>query len=232
MMTPEDVHRDVGAYALGVLEPRDTARFEEHLTLCRTCPRELAELSSVAALLSHVSADSLVFAERTARDPRRTEALVGRVRAERRRSRTRQGMTLAACLALIVAGAVVMVSMALGGGTGLPGAPPVSAAQKLHAVSASTGAEATLQVDKKKWGSQVVLEVDHVKGPVTCRLLAVSKDGRSEVVMGWSVPQQGYGTSTNPNPLVIYGGTDIAATDLSHFEVRTSDGALLVSVPT
>lgn len=230
MMTPEDVHRDVGAYALGVLDPRDSARFEEHLTLCRSCPRELEQLSSVAALLSHVSADSLVFAERSTREPRRVEALVGAVRKERRRIRTRHGLTLAACLVLIVAGAVVAMTFGMGQ-PGLPGVHTDPAAQKLHAVSQSTGTEATVQVEGQPWGSQVALQITHVKGPVACRLLAVDKNGRSEVVMGWSVPPEGYGTPAHPAPLLVHGGTDVDTANLARFEVRTVNGTLLVSVP-
>jgi hypothetical protein len=232
MMTPEDVHRDVGAYALGVLEPRDSARFEQHLAVCRSCPRELAELSSVAAVLSHVNVDSLAFADRAGRDPRRSEALPGAARVDRRHAPTRNWLTLAACVAMLVAGAVVAASLALGR-SGLPGAPPISpTAPKLHAVSNATGTEATVEMEPKRWGSQVTLQVTHVKGPVTCRLLAVSGTGRSEVVMGWTVPPEGYGTDAQPAPLVLYGGTDLPATDLVRFEVRTLGGALLVSVPT
>jgi anti-sigma factor RsiW len=234
MITPDDVHQDVGAYALGVLEPRDGARFEEHLTLCRSCPRELEQLSSVAALLSQVSVDSLVVAELSIRDPRRSEALVGAVRVDRRRTKARQGLTLAAGLALVVAGAVVAVSLGVGRGglPGLPGLPtPAATAPRLHAVSQSTGADATVQVEEKKWGSQVTLQVTHIKGPVACRLVAVSKTGQSETVMGWSVPPAGYGTAAQPAPLVVYGGTDLPAADLSRFEIRTVNGALLVSIP-
>jgi Putative zinc-finger len=231
MMTPEDVHRDVGAYALGILDRRDSARFEEHLMKCRSCSHELEELSSVAALLSHVDADSLVFAERSTRDPRRVDALVREVQAERRRAKAKQGLTLAACLALVIAGAVVSVSLGYGRAD-LPGLPRTSlAAQKLHAVNRSTGAEATVRVEPKRWGSQVTLQVTHVTGPATCRLVAVSKTGRSEVVMGWSVPPEGYGTPAQPDPLVLYGGTDLAPADLERFEVRTVNGNLVVSVP-
>jgi Putative zinc-finger len=232
MMAPEHVHRDVGAYALGVLDPRDSARFEEHLTLCRSCPRELEQLSSVVVLLSHVSADSLVFADRSARDPRRTDALVDAVRVERRRSRARHGLTLAACLALLVAGAVVAVSLWFGR-IGSPDSLALSpTADKRHAVNDSTGAEATVQVDGKRWGSVVTLEISHVRGPVVCHLMAISTDGRSEVVMGWSVPPEGYGTPANPRSLVVRGGTEIGASSLSRLEVRTTTGTLLVSVPT
>jgi hypothetical protein len=228
-MTPEDVHRDVGAYALGVLEPRESVRFEQHLTLCRSCPRELEQLSSVAALLSLVNGESLDFAERSTRDPRRSEALVGAVRTQRRHARTRQSLTLAACLALVIAGAVVAVSLGFGGRLGLP--VTSTTAENLHAVSQSTGVDATVQVDQKRWGSQVTLQITHIKGPVACRLMAVSRDGQSEVVMGWSVPSEGYGTVVQPSPLVLHGGTNLVRADLAGFEVRTINGALLVSVP-
>jgi hypothetical protein len=232
MMTPEDIHRDVGAYALGVLDSRDCARFEKHLMVCRSCPRELEELSSVAAILSRVDGESLAFAEHSTREPGKAEALVSAVRTDRRRPRSRQGLTLAACLALLITGALVAVSLGLGR-TGLPGLPPTSpTAQKLHSIDDVTGAEATVQMEPKRWGSQVTLQVARVKGPLRCRLVAVSKTGQSEVVMGWSVPPAGYGTATQPDPLVLHGGTDLQPGDLSRFEVRTVNGNLLVSVPT
>jgi hypothetical protein len=231
MMTPEEVHRDVGAYALGVLDPRDRARFEKHLMVCRSCPRELEEFSSVAALLSRVDADALAFAERSAHGPRGAESLLSTVRTERRRAGVRQHLTLAACLVLVIAGAVVAVGLGLGG-KGLPGVSPLSpAAQTLHAADRATGAEATVQMESKRWGSQVTLQMTRVNGPVACRLVAVSKAGRSEVVMGWSVPPDGYGTAIQPDPLVLHGGTDLQPDDLSRFEVRTVNGTLLVSVP-
>jgi anti-sigma factor RsiW len=37
-------HTDVGAYALGLLEPEDRRAFEEHLAGCPACAAELAEL--------------------------------------------------------------------------------------------------------------------------------------------------------------------------------------------
>ena len=233
MTTPDSVHRDVGAYALGVLDPRDSARFEEHLMLCHSCPRELEDLSPVAALLAQVDADSLLFADRSVRDPRRSDAVVGQMLAERRRGRFRRRLALAACLAVLGAGGGLAATGNLGP-IQLPGRQPAttSAAPKLHAVSQTTGADATVQVDAKKWGSQVTLEITRIKGPVSCRLLAVTKDGRSEVVMGWSVPPEGYGTSAHPPSLVLHGGTAIPRTDLSRLEVRTTGGTLLVSVPT
>jgi hypothetical protein len=234
MMTPESVHRDVGAYALGVLDPRDSARFEEHLAMCHQCPRELEQLSPVATLLSHVDMDSLMVAERSARDTNRSETLVSTVRAERRTATMRRRLTLAACLVVLMGAAGVLVSGRLDMLTGprQQNAPAVSAAPKLHAVSQQTATEASVWVDGKKWGSEVTLEIAHVTGPVTCRLVAVSRDGQSEILMGWNVPPEGYGTSEQPKSLLLHGSTAIARSDLSKLEVRTTSGSLLVSVPT
>jgi anti-sigma factor RsiW len=259
MMTPEDVHRDVGAYALGVLDPRDTARFERHLMACRSCPHELAELSPVAALLSQVDPREVALTAHPAPQPRKAEPRKAEprkaeprkaeprkaeprkadprnsgaaARTGRRRGGVRRALTLAACLALFVAGGVVAVSLGLTG-NGLPGVPAMSpVAQRLHAADPNTGADATVQMEAKRWGSQVTLRLARVDGPLVCRLVAVSKAGRSEVVMGWSVPPGGYGTTTRPEPLVLHGGTDLRPSDLSRLEIRTIAGALLVAVPT
>ena len=45
-------HQDVAAYALGVLEPGDAFRFEEHLAECVLCTVQLSDFSSVASAIS------------------------------------------------------------------------------------------------------------------------------------------------------------------------------------
>jgi anti-sigma factor RsiW len=44
MTTSDAPHWDVAAYALGVLDHRDTARFEDHLADCASCAVELESL--------------------------------------------------------------------------------------------------------------------------------------------------------------------------------------------
>ncbi|AXK37264.1 zf-HC2 domain-containing protein [Streptomyces armeniacus] len=44
-------HSDVGAYALGLLDGADTARFEEHLTDCTRCQGELDRMLGLRAVL-------------------------------------------------------------------------------------------------------------------------------------------------------------------------------------
>ncbi|GAA4723050.1 zf-HC2 domain-containing protein [Phytohabitans rumicis] len=56
------VHPDVGAYALGLLEPDELAAYERHLRGCADCTRTLAGLDPLVQLLGTVDAASLVAA--------------------------------------------------------------------------------------------------------------------------------------------------------------------------
>ncbi|MFE5526234.1 anti-sigma factor family protein, partial [Embleya sp. NPDC056538] len=53
-MSVQPEHADVGAYALGLLEPADREAFEEHLTTCDRCLDELADFSGMATLLTEL----------------------------------------------------------------------------------------------------------------------------------------------------------------------------------
>ncbi|HEX8345147.1 MAG TPA: zf-HC2 domain-containing protein, partial [Actinoplanes sp.] len=66
-MTQEQ-HFDVAAYALGVLDANDAARFEDHLIDCPTCAMELESLLPVVDLLSDLDADSIVATEQSRND--------------------------------------------------------------------------------------------------------------------------------------------------------------------
>src|SRR6185295_11798001 len=50
----QEQHFDVAAYALGVLDERDAARFEDHLIDCATCAIELESMLPVVDILSDV----------------------------------------------------------------------------------------------------------------------------------------------------------------------------------
>jgi hypothetical protein len=133
-------------------------------------------------------------------------------------------------LLAVAAGVIVLVlgfAVLRGGVFG----PQTPAGDKLEARDARTGVAATAYVDGKQWGSEVTLSLAGVQGPNACKLIAVSRSGRSEVVMGWTVPDGGYGTAQRPQPLVLRGATELPRADLARLEVRDASGAVLVSVP-
>ncbi|MFJ8885792.1 zf-HC2 domain-containing protein [Streptomyces sp. NPDC102402] len=47
-----ELHRDAGAYALGVLGAADSCRFEEHLAECSACVVQVREFGAVVAHLA------------------------------------------------------------------------------------------------------------------------------------------------------------------------------------
>ncbi len=62
MMREREQHVDVAAYALGVLDERDAARFEDHLIDCPQCAFELESFVQVADALADVDAEALLAA--------------------------------------------------------------------------------------------------------------------------------------------------------------------------
>ncbi|WP_203709573.1 zf-HC2 domain-containing protein, partial [Actinoplanes digitatis] len=96
-MTQEQ-HFDVAAYALGVLDDRDAARFEDHLIDCATCAIELESMLPVVDILSDVDADALVATEQSRRDGLMLKKMIVEVKQERRRANSRRLYSLAAAV--------------------------------------------------------------------------------------------------------------------------------------
>src|SRR5262249_6234198 len=105
-------HTDVGAYALGLPEPRDRQAFEEHLAGCPAGAAELAELSGMKSLLSDLGP-----VEAPAGEPAEANVadLVRRRAESQRRHSRRQVLLGAAAAAGVPAG---------GGGRGPAGGGP------------------------------------------------------------------------------------------------------------
>lgn len=164
--------------------------------------------------------------------------MVAEVTAVRRTSRTRRLFLVAAAVAVLIAGPLVGASLSGDGGSGTPVAHSTSPAQDLidhgtlrTATDRTTGAVATVALEDKKWGTHVALRLGGVKGPLSCSLIAVTRDGRSQTVTSWAVPEAGYGLPAQQDALVTHGGIGFPATQIDHFEVRTTEGAELVAIP-
>ncbi|MFF1907944.1 anti-sigma factor family protein [Kitasatospora sp. NPDC058218] len=249
MTVPEGTHLDVGAYVLGLLEPRERAEFEAHLEGCARCADEAAELSGLEPLLAEFAAatapaggsreaGSTDDADPLPRPgPELLDRLVGRVTAARRTARTRRLFLVAAAVAVLIGGPLLGAAVS-GGGTAVADHHPSSPASWLmdsgeqhSATDARTGAVATVSLEDKKWGTHVALRLGNVQGPLRCSLIAVTRSGAEQAVTGWAVPAPGYGVPGAADPLVTHGGVGYPATEIDHFEVRTDDGRELVAIP-
>ncbi|MBA4860364.1 zf-HC2 domain-containing protein [Streptomyces sp. PSKA54] len=251
---PDDVHETVGAYALGILGDAEATAFEAHLAGCDWCAQQLEELAGMEPMLAAL-ADLPGTQGDPVREqfgaqlvvkpsPRLTERLVDEV-AARRAAKRRRGLYLVAAAAALIIGGPLTVMAVDGDGTKTLADPhPTSPAEhaffndmpeKVQATDASTKVTATIGMEKKAWGTHTVLELQNVKGPEKCSLIAVGKNGERETVTTWSVPKWGYGIpgsthETAKHPLYVHGGAALARNDIDHFEVETFDGKRLVEV--
>jgi hypothetical protein len=255
-MTQEQ-HFDVAAYALGVLDERDAARFEDHLIDCATCAIELESLLPVVDILSEVDADALVATEQSRRDGVVLKRMIGEVKRERRRANSRRLYSLAAAVvvfAMLSIGALFAGGQWLApeqqaptqqrsskqldplplsngtaiGGTALPG-------EALSGTDPRTGVRAAMGLERKDWGTQVSFAVANIKGPLLCRLVAVRTDGSAETLSTWQVGEKGWGTAAQREPLMLQAVTALPREEIAHLQIQAIDAKggteTLVRVP-
>ncbi|MGW0998078.1 anti-sigma factor family protein [Streptomyces sp. NPDC002523] len=243
-------HETVGAYALGILDDAEATAFEAHLAGCEWCAQQLDELAGMEPMLAALadlpgSGSTPAIGESLSAQPspRLAEKLVDEV-AERRAQKRRRGFYLvAAAAALIIGGPLTVMAV---NGDGDPGrkTTPLAAtaethfdslADKVSASDSTTGVSATIAMAEKKWGTDAVLQLKGVKGPLKCSLIAVGKDGERQTLSSWSVGEWGYGIpdakhEEAKSPLYIGGGAALKPNEIDHFEVMTFDGKKLVQV--
>jgi hypothetical protein len=250
-------HTDVGAYAIGALDEYETAAFEEHLIDCDECAAELESLMPVVDVLSRVDPPSYVAAEQTHREGRVLQRMMGTVGKERKRARRRQLVSSAFALGIVAV--VASLSLFAGGqwfggdGTGGtvaipsqngqlppdpdgPGIGGPDGGEQYRATDPRTGVQLIVDFQEKDWGTQINFMVSNLTGPKECRLVMVKTDGTSETVSGWVVPEKGYGTAANPNPLELTAQTAVKRAAIAHVQVQLVDadgkaGASLVTAP-
>ncbi|MGW6458010.1 anti-sigma factor family protein, partial [Streptomyces sp. NPDC055078] len=203
-MSLQQRHQDVAAYALGVLEPADAYRFEEHLADCVLCTVQLSDFASVAAVISPLAgSDALLPA---GAPPHLLDRLTGEVALVRRRSRRRRFRLIAAAAALIVALPLAVAALRAAD------APAERPSTRVTARNAATGVTASAVVRDQAWGTSVEMRLTGLTGltgPGSCRLFAITKEGIERPVLSWKVPAGVYGTHGEETPLEIGGGTDL-----------------------
>ncbi|MPZ25286.1 MAG: hypothetical protein GEV12_02230 [Micromonosporaceae bacterium] len=237
MERPEAAHWDVAAYALGVLDPREVPRFEQHLAHCPSCAAELERLVPATAVLADVDPAEL----REVEDLRLAGRLLEAVRGQRRRTRNRQRLTVAAGTA--VAAATAGLALFAGASwfstaTGPPGAaeptsadptpaatpigiggPELGSGERFSATDPASGVHADVLLDEMDWGTQVSFALSSLTGPRDCQLVVVHVDGSGHPAASWRVPADGYGTEAHPAPLLLQSATAVPRTEIDHVQV-------------
>lgn len=208
-------HRDVGAYALGVLDEADAFRFEDHLMECPQCAVQVTEFGPAARqLMLYRSSTPRLVHPLAKPGPRMLDRLLSEVAARNRAGRRRLLLALAASVVVAVsAPAVAMMARDDGG-----------SAVSIAATDERSGVWAQVTTQDEAWGSNVEIEVKDGAGPRTCRLVVVGRDGSEETVTSWSVLRH------DARPNTVLGGSAMHPGDIARYEVRTEEGENLVTL--
>ncbi|MGW0768878.1 zf-HC2 domain-containing protein [Streptomyces sp. NPDC002676] len=212
-------HRDVGAYALGVLDEAEAFRFEDHLMECPQCAAHVTEFGPTARQLLLYRRATPRFVHPMAQPgPRLLDRLLGEL-AHRRRVRRRRALYgLAASVVLAVAGPGLVVFAGHGSG-GAQATAHVTAA-----TDPSTGVWAQVTSADEDSGSLLRLEIRDGSGVHACRLVAVGRDGSEQVVTSWT------NTGDGTHPLTTLGSAALHPDQIARYEVRTAEGKRLVTL--
>ncbi|MTD14429.1 anti-sigma factor [Nakamurella sp. YIM 132087] len=224
----EEIHLQDAAYVLGALTPTDRQAYERHLAGCARCQESLRELAGLPGLLSMVDASVLAPADVPVMPPTMLPGVLDEVARHRRRRRwvTAGAMVAAAAVAAAV---VVLVVPSSGENTA---APQTSAAVSTTAAPDAdvelTAVEpgpmaVSVSLTDKQWGTSLTVHCRYysqVLDNPEYQLIVVDKSAKEYDAGSWtSVPGE---TST------ITSATFLHREDIARFEVRLSDGRVLL----
>ncbi|MEV0224141.1 zf-HC2 domain-containing protein [Streptomyces sp. NPDC050704] len=208
-------HRDVGAYALGVLDEAEAFRFEDHLMECPQCAVQISELTpTTRSLRAYARATPRSVHPMTQAGPALLDRLLDDVVSARRTGRRRWLFAVAASVVFAVGGPAAAV---LTGGGGSDG-------DRVAATDPGTGVWAEVTTVDRAYGSDVGLQVKGAAGALPCELVAVGHDSE-EVVLSWTVPKAG---AKPADPM--QGSAAMHPGEVVRYEVRTTAGERLVTL--
>jgi anti-sigma factor RsiW len=240
----EHDHSQLGAYALGALEPDEVREVDEHLAGCATCRRELAELEELKEFLGEVPPEAFLdgppeggdlLLQRTLREVATAEAAApadpaagagdsgGSVGSRKRRPW------------LLVAAAVVLIAGALGGGVLIGRASvddpyvastPPAGSRQATATDAVTKVTMAATVEPRPGGSWVTVNLSNLKAGAECEMLVTDKAGKTYVAGSWVVPEKAAREGARYG-----GGVLVPADQVKSVQLKTVQGEHIVTTP-
>lgn len=229
-MTCAQIRHALGVYVLGAIDPAERAEVESHLAECVACRDEVARLAGLPALLARVSPEEIDDGPATA-DPAMLDRVIGGVARQRRRSRRlRAAAAVAGVVGLAggMTGAYVTGAQMAGGET--QASPPSVTAPatpgdtvRVSATAPDSGVSGHVTLAERVWGTSLSVRLSGVPRYTTCRLVAVGPDGQRSTAGSWRVTYRGR--------VDVAGATALSAARIAEFQVVTSDGRRLLTIP-
>jgi Putative zinc-finger len=183
---------ELGALALGLLDPDRTRAVEEHLATCATCRRDLEDLTAVTDLLGEVPPEA--FLEGPPDGDLVLQRTLRRIRAEaaadRRRTLLPRLAAAAAAVALVLAGGVT-----LGRATAPEPVVVASAAPREGGVTlrgdGPSGVTMAAMVSPAMGWVRVSTTVRGIPAGERCRLVVVARNGNRVLAASWLASAKG-----------------------------------------
>jgi hypothetical protein len=223
----------LGAYALGALEPDEAREVEQHLAGCAECSAELAEFEEMKEFLGEVPpeafldgppADGDLLLQRTLRAARETPVETAPVEVVRKGKSRRPW--------LLAAAAVVVVAGALGGGVAI-GRQSVdqvvaedtpAGSKQVSATDAVTGTTMATTVEPRPGWSWVVVDLTGLKAGAECEMLVTDTAGRTWTAGSWIVSEKAAREGSR-----FGGGVLVPLEQVRSVEIRTVQGEHVVT---
>ncbi|MDX2967983.1 anti-sigma factor family protein [Kribbella solani] len=223
----EHERTQLGAYALGALEPSEIESIDRHLATCAECRAELAELTGLTDVLGAVPPEAFLdgppdgsdlLLQRTLREVREPQVPVDAPVARRRTPW------------LLVAAAVVVVAGALGGGVALgrstapSGTEPVAGSRQVTTSDTISGAKMATTVEPRSGWTWVQVQVTGLKAGDQCEMVVYDKSGEPWTAGSWLVSEQAAKDGST-----FGGGVLVPLDQVQSVEIKTLQGQHVIT---
>jgi hypothetical protein len=234
MNSVDESHTQLGAYALGALDPGEAADFERrHLQTCAQCRFDLNELVALRDSLDEVPPEAFLdgppeggdlLLQKTLRRMRDEEERVAPARTTSRR-----GLALVAAAVLVVAalgGGVLVGRQTAPDSGGVLAVPPsnVPGTRTVEGRDPTTGVQLAASIVPFQGWVKTDVSVKGVKAGEKCLLQVVTKDGKAVTAGSWQVSEKWESSGFN-----LDGSALVAPDDVKSIDIVTVDGRKLVS---
>lgn len=227
----------LGAYALGALEPDEAREVEDHLAECAECRAEAAELAEMKDFLGEVPPEAFLdgpppdgdlLLQRTLREVRALDTSPAEVEPVEPLSAGKRSRWM------LVAAALVVIAGALGGGVligrqsvdQVVADPPAAGSKQVTATDASTGTTMATTVEPRAGWVWVEVKLTGLKAGAECEMLVTDKAGKTYVAGSWVVSEKGARDGSK-----FSGGVLVPIDQVKSVEIKTIQGQHVVTTP-